>query len=89
MTRRSGRPAGWRSLPARRTSRHWIAGTRPARVQSLDPSAFEFGLEGGQFLDGANGQHASARNTEGWTGMLVAMKVWLEHGINAREGFYK
>jgi uncharacterized protein YndB with AHSA1/START domain len=28
-------------------------------------------------------------NTEGWTGMLAAMKVWLEHGINLRDGFYK
>jgi uncharacterized protein YndB with AHSA1/START domain len=27
-------------------------------------------------------------NCEGWTGMLCAMKVWLEHGINLREGFY-
>ncbi len=28
-------------------------------------------------------------NCQGWTGMLCAMKVWLEHGINLREGFYK
>lgn len=28
-------------------------------------------------------------NCEGWTGMLAAMKVWLEHGINLRDGFYK
>lgn len=28
-------------------------------------------------------------NTEGWTGMLCALKVWIEHGINLREGFYK
>jgi uncharacterized protein YndB with AHSA1/START domain len=28
-------------------------------------------------------------NTEGWAGMLAAMKVYLEHGINLREGFYK
>ena len=27
-------------------------------------------------------------NCQGWTGMLAAMKVWLEHGINLREGFY-
>lgn len=25
----------------------------------------------------------------GVTGMLCAMKVWLEHGVNLREGFYK
>jgi uncharacterized protein YndB with AHSA1/START domain len=34
-------------------------------------------------VDGAVG------NTEGWAGMLAAMKVYLEHGINLREGFYK
>ena len=28
-------------------------------------------------------------NCEGWTGMLAAMKIWLEHGINLRDGFYK
>jgi uncharacterized protein YndB with AHSA1/START domain len=28
-------------------------------------------------------------NCEGWTGMLAALKVWLEHGINLRDGFYK
>jgi len=36
-----------------------------------------------QGIDGAVG------NTEGWAGMLAAMKVYLEHGINLREGFYK
>ena len=33
-------------------------------------------------------QEASYDNCEGWTGMLCAMKVWLEHGINLRDGFY-
>lgn len=31
---------------------------------------------------------ASYGNCEGWTGMLCAMKVWLEHGLNLRDGFY-
>jgi uncharacterized protein YndB with AHSA1/START domain len=35
------------------------------------------------------GQQASYGNCEGWTGMLCAMKVWLEHGITLRDGFYK
>jgi uncharacterized protein YndB with AHSA1/START domain len=35
------------------------------------------------------GRTASYGNCEGWTGMLCAMKVWLEHGINLRDGFYK
>jgi uncharacterized protein YndB with AHSA1/START domain len=34
-------------------------------------------------------QEASYGNCEGWTGMLCAMKIWLEHGINLRDGFYK
>lgn len=35
------------------------------------------------------GLSASFGNCEGWTGMLCAMKAWLEHGINLRDGFYK
>jgi uncharacterized protein YndB with AHSA1/START domain len=35
------------------------------------------------------GQQASYGNCEGWTGMLCAMKVWLENGIHLRDGFYK
>jgi uncharacterized protein YndB with AHSA1/START domain len=37
----------------------------------------------------AAGRLASYGNCEGWTGMLCALKVWLEHGINLRAGFYK
>jgi len=36
-----------------------------------------------------NGIDGAIGNTEGWAGMLAAMKVYLEHGINLREGFYK
>lgn len=28
-------------------------------------------------------------NSMGWTGMLAALKAWLEYGINLREGFYR
>jgi uncharacterized protein YndB with AHSA1/START domain len=38
---------------------------------------------------GAASLQASYGNCEGWTGMLLAMKVWLEHRINLREGLYK
>lgn len=38
-------------------------------------------------LTEAGAKHAFG-NCEGWTGMLIAMKGWLEHGINLREGFY-
>ena len=32
---------------------------------------------------------ASYGNCQGWTGMLLALKVWLEHGFNLRQGLYK
>lgn len=35
------------------------------------------------------GRDAAFGNCEGWTGMLCALKVWLEHDITLREGFYK
>ena len=56
------------------------------------------GLEDGRTLvtiaesgwrDTVAGQKASYGNCEGWTGMLCAMKVYLEHGFNFRAGFYK
>ncbi|GAA1864707.1 SRPBCC domain-containing protein [Brevibacterium marinum] len=28
-------------------------------------------------------------NCMGWTGMLAALKAWVEYGIDLREGFYK
>ncbi|MFD1861278.1 ATPase [Aeromicrobium camelliae] len=37
----------------------------------------------------ARGASAAFGNCEGWTGMLAALKVWMEHGINLREGFYR
>lgn len=37
----------------------------------------------------AAGLKASYGNCEGWTGMLIALKVWLEHGIRLRDRFYK
>lgn len=39
--------------------------------------------------DTPEGLKASYGNCEGWTGMLAAMKAWLEHGVKLREGFYK
>jgi uncharacterized protein YndB with AHSA1/START domain len=32
---------------------------------------------------------ASYGNCQGWTGMLLALKVWVEHGINLRADLYK
>lgn len=41
------------------------------------------------WLPTAEGVQDAFNNSMGWTGMLSAMKAWLEHGINLREGFYK
>lgn len=38
--------------------------------------------------EGEAGRRAAFGNCEGWTQMLCAMKAWLEHGINLREGYY-
>lgn len=35
------------------------------------------------------GAQGAFGNCMGWTGMLSALKVWIEHGINLREGYYK
>lgn len=56
------------------------------------------GLEDGRTLveiveegwrDTPGGRRSAFNNCEGWTGMLAALKVWVEHGINLREGFYR
>lgn len=41
------------------------------------------------WTENQEGLKASYGNCEGWTGMLCALKAYLEHGINLREGFYK
>jgi len=35
------------------------------------------------------GAKAAFGNCYGWSQMLACLKVWLEHGINLREGFFK
>ena len=39
--------------------------------------------------DTPTGLKASYGNCMGWSQMLAALKVWVEHGINLREGMYK
>ena len=47
----------------------------------------EIAEEGWRVNEGA--LQASYGNCQGWSQMLCALKVWLEHGINLREGMYK
>ncbi len=35
------------------------------------------------------GLKASYGNCMGWTQMLCALKAWVEHGINLREGMFR
>jgi uncharacterized protein YndB with AHSA1/START domain len=39
--------------------------------------------------DSDAGRKASYGNCMGWSQMLCALKAWVEHGINLREGAYK
>jgi uncharacterized protein YndB with AHSA1/START domain len=57
--------------------------------KSLDDgrTLVEIAEEGWRMTQGA--LKASYGNCQGWSQMLCAMKVWLEHGINLREGMYK
>ncbi len=50
-------------------------------------TAVEISEEGWRETEGA--LKASYGNCQGWSQMLCALKAWLEHGINLREGMYK
>ena len=41
------------------------------------------------FRETDRGQKASYGNCMGWAQMICAMKAWVEHGINLREGLYR
>lgn len=47
----------------------------------------EIAEEGWRENQGALG--ASYGNCQGWSQMLCALKMWIEHGINLREGMYR
>ena len=68
-----------RRARSRRTAR--LAGARTIAVVAL--------LASGVLRVDKRALDASYGNCQGWTGMLLALRVWLEHGINLREGLYK
>ncbi|PQM26208.1 ATPase [Sphingopyxis lindanitolerans] len=59
------------------------------RFKGLDDgrTLVEIAEEGWRENQGALG--ASYGNCQGWSQMLCALKMWIEHGINLREGMYK
>jgi uncharacterized protein YndB with AHSA1/START domain len=85
--------------PNRRIVLRWAANDpdTPESYQTTVSMTFE-PLDDGRTLvtiaesgwrDTPGGLRSSYGNCTGWTGMLCAMKTWLEHGINLREGFYR
>ena len=58
------------------------------RFKSLDDgrTLVEIAEEGWRENQGA--LSASYGNCQGWSQMLCALKAWIEHGINLREGMY-
>jgi uncharacterized protein YndB with AHSA1/START domain len=87
-------------VPDRRIVLKWEAAPDddPAGAYETTVTMSFEGLEDGRTLvsiqeegwrENAAAQKASYGNCEGWTGMLCAMKAYLEHGINLREGYYK
>ncbi|KKC37450.1 ATPase [Devosia epidermidihirudinis] len=56
---------------------------------SLEDGRTLVSIEEKGWREGEPGLKAALGNCEGWTGMLCALKVYIEHGINLREGFYK
>ena len=88
-------------VPDQKIVLHWAAADSSAEggrgYQTTVTMSFE-GLEDGRTLvsiaesgwqETAAGQKAAFGNCEGWTGMLCALKIYIEHGINLRDGFYK
>lgn len=82
--------------PPRRIVLQW-ASDDPAGYDTTVTLTFE-SLDDGRTLvtiseqgwpETETGLKASYGNCHGWTQMLCALKAWLEHGINLREGMYK
>jgi uncharacterized protein YndB with AHSA1/START domain len=84
-------------VPDRRIVLRWRAGDAGDDPYDTTVSIDFEPLEDGRTLvtiaeegwrESDTGRAASYGNCEGWTGMLCALKVWVEHGINLRDGFY-
>ena len=54
-----------------------------------DPGRTRVEISEEGWRESPEGLKASYGNCMGWSQMLAALKVWLEHGINLREGMYK
>ncbi len=59
------------------------------RFESLEDGRTLVSIAEEGWRDDPSGRKNSYGNCMGWAQMLCAMKAWLEHGINLREGMYK
>ncbi|MBL0968679.1 MAG: SRPBCC family protein [Brevundimonas sp.] len=55
---------------------------------ALDDGRTLVTIEEGGWRETPTGLKAAFGNCQGWSQMLAALKIWVEHGINLREGFY-
>lgn len=56
--------------------------------EALDDGRTLVTIEEGGWRETPTGLKAAFGNCQGWSQMLAALKIWVEHGINLREGFY-
>lgn len=88
------------AVPNARIVLRWPANEGPGVAADYKTTVtFTFaGLDDGRTLvtigeegwrDTPGGLKASYGNCFGWSQMLCAMKAWLEHGINLREGMFR
>ena len=71
-----GKPAGYKT-------------TVTMRFKPTDDNRTLVEIEEKGWRDSEAGLKASYGNCMGWSQMLAALKMWVEHGINLREGAYK
>ena len=66
-----------------------LTGETPTEQQSFFVNATLVTIAEGGWRETETALKASYGNCMGWSQMLCAMKAWIEHGINLREGMYK
>jgi uncharacterized protein YndB with AHSA1/START domain len=74
-------------VPAESTAGYQTTVTMTFEPQGEDRTLVTIAEEG--WRETERGLQGSYGNCQGWAQMLCAMKAWVEHGINLREGFYK
>ena len=74
--REGGQPAGYKNVVTM-----WF--------KPVDDDRTLVEIEEKGWRDNEGGLHSFYMNCMGWSQMLAALKAWVEHGINLREGAYK